>query len=29
MVPNFPNMFMLYGPNSQPLSGGPASRSGT
>jgi len=22
MVPNFPNMFMLYGPNSQPLSGG-------
>jgi 4-hydroxyacetophenone monooxygenase len=22
MVPQFPNMFMLYGPNSQPLSGG-------
>jgi 4-hydroxyacetophenone monooxygenase len=22
MVPGFPNMFMLYGPNSQPLSGG-------
>jgi 4-hydroxyacetophenone monooxygenase len=22
MVPSFPNMFMLYGPNSQPLSGG-------
>jgi 4-hydroxyacetophenone monooxygenase len=22
MVPNFPNMFMVYGPNSQPLSGG-------
>jgi len=22
MVPHFPNMFMLYGPNSQPLSGG-------
>jgi 4-hydroxyacetophenone monooxygenase len=22
MVPRFPNMFMLYGPNSQPLSGG-------
>ena len=22
MVPDFPNMFMLYGPNSQPLSGG-------
>ena len=22
MVPNFPNMWMLYGPNSQPLSGG-------
>jgi 4-hydroxyacetophenone monooxygenase len=22
LVPNFPNMFMLYGPNSQPLSGG-------
>jgi 4-hydroxyacetophenone monooxygenase len=22
MVPNFPNMFTLYGPNSQPLSGG-------
>jgi 4-hydroxyacetophenone monooxygenase len=22
MVPAFPNMFMLYGPNSQPLSGG-------
>jgi 4-hydroxyacetophenone monooxygenase len=22
MTPNFPNMFMLYGPNSQPLSGG-------
>lgn len=22
MVPNFPNMFMIYGPNSQPLSGG-------
>ena len=22
MVPNFPNMFMLYGPNSQPVSGG-------
>ena len=22
MVPNYPNMFMLYGPNSQPLSGG-------
>jgi 4-hydroxyacetophenone monooxygenase len=22
MMPNFPNMFMLYGPNSQPLSGG-------
>jgi 4-hydroxyacetophenone monooxygenase len=22
MVPYFPNMFMLYGPNSQPLSGG-------
>ena len=21
-VPGFPNMFMLYGPNSQPLSGG-------
>jgi 4-hydroxyacetophenone monooxygenase len=22
MVPNFPNLFMLYGPNSQPVSGG-------
>jgi 4-hydroxyacetophenone monooxygenase len=22
MTPNFPNMFMIYGPNSQPLSGG-------
>lgn len=22
MVPRFPNMFMIYGPNSQPLSGG-------
>lgn len=22
MVPGFPNMFMIYGPNSQPLSGG-------
>lgn len=22
MIPNFPNMFVLYGPNSQPLSGG-------
>jgi len=22
MVPDFPNMFMLYGPNSQPVSGG-------
>ena len=22
LVPNFPNMFILYGPNSQPLSGG-------
>jgi 4-hydroxyacetophenone monooxygenase len=22
MAPGFPNMFMLYGPNSQPLSGG-------
>jgi len=22
MVPDFPNLFMLYGPNSQPLSGG-------
>jgi 4-hydroxyacetophenone monooxygenase len=22
MVPKFPNLFMLYGPNSQPLSGG-------
>ena len=22
MVPNYPNMFMIYGPNSQPLSGG-------
>jgi len=22
MVPNYPNMWMLYGPNSQPLSGG-------
>jgi 4-hydroxyacetophenone monooxygenase len=22
MVPGFPNMFMLYGPNSQPVSGG-------
>jgi 4-hydroxyacetophenone monooxygenase len=22
MVPDFPNMFMIYGPNSQPLSGG-------
>jgi 4-hydroxyacetophenone monooxygenase len=22
MVPNFPNLFMIYGPNSQPLSGG-------
>ncbi|MEM7142488.1 MAG: NAD(P)/FAD-dependent oxidoreductase [Actinomycetota bacterium] len=22
MAPNFPNMFMVYGPNSQPLSGG-------
>ena len=22
MVPNFPNMFMIYGPNSQPVSGG-------
>jgi len=22
MVPHYPNMFMLYGPNSQPLSGG-------
>jgi 4-hydroxyacetophenone monooxygenase len=22
MAPNFPNMFMIYGPNSQPLSGG-------
>jgi 4-hydroxyacetophenone monooxygenase len=25
MVPHFPNMFMLYGPNSQPLSGGTGS----
>ncbi len=24
MVPDFPNMFMLYGPNSQPVSSGPA-----
>jgi 4-hydroxyacetophenone monooxygenase len=24
MVPRFPNFYMLYGPNSQPLSGGPA-----
>jgi 4-hydroxyacetophenone monooxygenase len=24
MVPEFPNLFMLYGPNSQPVSGGPA-----
>lgn len=24
MVPNFPNLFILYGPNSQPVSGGPA-----
>ncbi len=24
MVPGFPNMFMLYGPNSQPVSSGPA-----
>ena len=24
MVPDFPNMFMIYGPNSQPVSGGPA-----
>ena len=22
MVPSFPNLFMLYGPNSQPVSGG-------
>ena len=22
MVPDFPNLFMLYGPNSQPVSGG-------
>ncbi|MGA2304933.1 MAG: NAD(P)/FAD-dependent oxidoreductase, partial [Acidimicrobiales bacterium] len=22
MTPNFPNMFMIYGPNSQPVSGG-------
>ena len=22
MVPHFPNLFMLYGPNSQPVSGG-------
>ena len=29
MVPDFPNMFMLYGPNSQPVSGGTACRSGT
>lgn len=24
MVPDFPNLFTLYGPNSQPLSGGPS-----
>lgn len=24
MVPGFPNLFMLYGPNSQPVSSGPA-----
>jgi len=24
MVPDFPNLFMIYGPNSQPVSGGPA-----
>jgi 4-hydroxyacetophenone monooxygenase len=24
MMPGFPNFFMLYGPNSQPLSGGPS-----
>ena len=24
MVPDFPNLFILYGPNSQPISGGPA-----
>lgn len=24
MVPEFPNLFTLYGPNSQPLSGGPS-----
>jgi 4-hydroxyacetophenone monooxygenase len=24
MMPDFPNMFVLYGPNSQPVSGGPA-----
>lgn len=24
MVPDFPNLFLLYGPNSQPVSGGPA-----
>ena len=24
MVPGFPNLFMLYGPNSQPVSGGPS-----
>ena len=24
MVPRFPNLFMLYGPNSQPVSGGPS-----
>ena len=24
MVPRFPNLFILYGPNSQPISGGPA-----
>ncbi len=24
MVPDFPNLFIIYGPNSQPVSGGPA-----
>jgi 4-hydroxyacetophenone monooxygenase len=24
MIPDFPNLFTLYGPNSQPVSGGPA-----
>lgn len=24
LVPDFPNLFILYGPNSQPISGGPA-----